>query len=69
MATASKKAKHARNFQESWLTDNDFKDWLIKEVNPETGSITMRCRVCTDTKQKNIFASAPAQHGKSTCYM
>jgi hypothetical protein len=61
-----KKAKHSRNFQESWLQDREFKDWLYKETDQNKNIKCMKCIVCTETKMKNIFTSGCTDYQRST---
>ncbi|XP_053402568.1 uncharacterized protein C17orf113-like [Mercenaria mercenaria] len=56
MESAAKKKKHTRNFQEGWLKDPEFKDWLIKDKNDNNNDI-MKCLICCEANVKNVFTT------------
>ena len=54
MASPAKTKKHSRSFQDQWLKDPAFKDWLLKDYDENDSSMHIKCLICSETKQKSI---------------
>lgn len=68
MASTSKKQKtkhEQRHFLDSWLSDKEFHEWLIKETDSEN-KVLMKCKFCCDANLKNAFTKGCNDFQKSS---
>ena len=66
MASPAKKKKHSRSFRSQSLKHPAFKDWLLKDYDEKDSSIRMKCLICSETKQKNIFTTGCTDFQRSS---